>query len=557
MNQSLGMTWTNTISYDFDIKDHSFSALLGMEAYRYSGEYVGGGQIKLKEGFDDWDHAYISNGTGSSLADPGMSLAGYPYDNVRSVSYFGRIGWNWKEKYMVNATLRSDGSSHFARGHRFGWFPSVSAGWNISSEEFMESAHGWLDFLKIRASWARVGNQNIDNYQYLAPIKNTNTHYFFGQYIGPNGQLNQGYGDILSTNWGAYPSRLGNLDVTWETSEQTNIGFDARFLASRLGVNFDWYVKTNKDWLVVAPILATAGTDAPFINGGDVKNTGVELGLTWNDTFGNDFSYSVGVNGAFNKNKVGSIPTEDGMIHGETNQLYDNSLEFYRAQNGMPIGYFWGYKTAGIFQNQKEIDEWIAAGNGVLQANPQPGDVKYVDVNRDNMINDEDKVDLGNGMPKFNYGFNINLYWKNFDLGITAYGTAGNKIVQSYRDPGKQYQNYTTAILDRWTGEGTSNRMPRVTTQNINWQFSDLFIHDGDYLRISNLTLGYDFAPLINQSWLSQCRVYAQVQNLLTFTKYDGMDPEIGYGTSDWVSGVDLGYYPRPRIFLFGVNLAF
>ena len=557
MNQSLGMTWTNTISYDFDIKDHSFNVLLGMEAYRYSGEYVGGGQIKLKEGFDDWDHAYISNGTGSSLADPGMSLAGYPYDNVRSVSYFGRIGWNWKEKYMVNATLRSDGSSHFASGHRFGWFPSVSAGWNISSEEFMESAHGWLDFLKIRASWARVGNQNIDNYQYLAPIKNTNTHYFFGQYIGPNGQLNQGYGDILSTNWGAYPSRLGNLDVTWETSEQTNIGFDARFLASRLGVNFDWYVKTNKDWLVVAPILATAGTDAPFINGGDVKNTGVELGLTWNDTFGNDFSYSVGVNGAFNKNKVGSIPTEDGMIHGETNQLYDNSLEFYRAQNGMPIGYFWGYKTAGIFQNQKEIDEWIAAGNGVLQANPQPGDVKYVDVNRDNMINDEDKVDLGNGIPKFNYGFNINLYWKNFDLGITAYGTAGNKIVQSYRDPGKQYQNYTTAILDRWTGEGTSNRMPRVTTQNINWQFSDLYVHDGDYLRISNLTLGYDFAPLINQSWLSQCRVYAQVQNLLTFTKYNGMDPEIGYGTSDWVSGVDLGYYPRPRIFLFGVNLAF
>ncbi|MDE6794137.1 MAG: TonB-dependent receptor, partial [Muribaculaceae bacterium] len=536
MNQSLGMTWTNTLSYDFDIKEHSFNALIGMEAYRYSGEYIGGGQIKLKEGFDDWEHAYISNGTGSSLADPGMGLSGHPHDDARSVSYFGRLGWDWKEKYMVNVTLRSDGSSHFARGHRFGWFPSASAGWNISSEEFMEATHGWLDFFKIRASWARVGNQNINNYQYLAPIKNTNTHYFFGQYIGPNGQLNDGYGDILATNWGAYPSRLGNLDVTWETSEQTNIGFDARLFGSRLGINFDWYVKTNKDWLVVAPILATAGTDAPFINGGDVKNTGVELGLTWNDTFGNDFSYSISLNGAYNKNKVGSIPTEDGMIHGNTNELYDNALEFYRAQNGMPIGYFWGYKTDGIFQNQKEIDDWIAAGNGVLQANPQPGDVRYVDVNKDNIINDEDKVDLGNGMPKFNYGFNINLYWKNFDLGITANGVAGNKIVQSYRNQGNQYQNYTTAILDRWTGEGTSNRMPRVSNQNINWQFSDLYIQDGDFLRISNLTLGYDFAPLINQNWLSQCRIYAQVQNLLTFTKYDGMDPEIGYGTSDWVS---------------------
>lgn len=557
MNQSLGMTWTNTISYDFDIKEHSFNALIGMEAYRYSGDYVGGSQIKLKEGFDDWEHAYISNGTGSSLADPGMGLSGHPHDDARSVSYFGRIGWDWKEKYMVNITLRSDGSSHFARGHRFGWFPSASAGWNISSEEFMESTHGWLDFFKIRASWARVGNQNIDNYQYLAPIKNTNTHYFFGQYIGPNGQLNGSYGDILATNWGAYPSRLGNLDVTWETSEQTNVGFDARLFGSRLGINFDWYVKTNKDWLVVAPILATAGTDAPFINGGDVKNTGVELGLTWNDTFGNDFSYSISLNGAYNKNKVGSIPTEDGMIHGNTNELYDNALEFYRAQNGMPIGYFWGYKTDGIFQNQKEIDDWIAAGNGVLQANPQPGDVRYRDVNEDKIINDEDKVDLGNGMPKFNYGFNINLYWKNFDLGITANGVAGNKIVQSYRNQGNQYQNYTTAILDRWTGEGTSNRIPRVSNQNINWQFSDLYIQDGDFLRISNLILGYDFAPLINQNWLSQCRIYAQVQNLLTFTKYDGMDPEIGYGTSDWVSGVDLGYYPRPRIFLFGVNLAF
>ena len=555
MNHSLGMTWTNTASYDFDIKDHALSALIGMEAYRYSGTYLGGANRNLKEGFDTWPYAWISNGTAASTAD-GLGASGNPHDDSRSVSYFARLGWNYKETYMVNFTIRRDGSSKFASGHRFGTFPSVSAGWNISNEKFMESASGWLDFLKLRASWGRVGNQNIDNYQYLAPIKNTNVHYFFGQYMGPAGEYGA-YADNLASNWGAYPNRLGNFDLTWETSEQWNVGFDARMLSGRLAANLDLYIKNTKDWLVPAPILATAGADAPFINGGNVKNKGVELNLTWNDVIGRDFSYSVGVNGAYNHNKVGSIPTEDGMIHGDTNELYDNSLEFYRAANGKPIGYFWGFKSAGIFQNRQEINDWVAAGNGILQADPQPGDVKYVDINGDGKIDDSDKVNLGNGMPKFNYGFNINLYWRNFDLGIVATGSAGFKIVQSYRNQTNKQANYTTAILDRWTGEGTSNKMPRVTEQNVNWQFSDLYIQDGDFLRLSNLTIGYNFAPLINQKWCSQCRLYFQAQNLVTFTKYDGMDPEIGYGTKSWVSGVDLGYYPRPRTFLFGVNLAF
>lgn len=554
-NHGMTLTWTNTASYDLDIKDHSFNFLIGMETSRYSGTYVGAGSRDLKEGFDDWGHAYVSNGTASTTAD-GLSASGNPHDQSRTISYFGRIGWNWSEKYMVNVTVRRDGSSRFAEGHRFGTFPSVSAGWNISNESFMEASRGWLDFLKIRASWGRVGNQNIDNYQYLSPIKSSNTHYFFGEYIGANGQYSD-YSAILASNWGAYPSRLANEDVTWETSEQTNVGFDARLLGSRLGVNFDFYIKKTKDWLVQAPILATAGTGAPFINGGDVKNTGVELALTWNDMIGRDFSYSISINGAYNKNKVGNIPTEDGIIHGDTNQLYDNSEEFYRAQNGHAIGYFWGYKTAGIFQNQQDIADWVSAGNGVLQTSVKPGDVKYVDVNRDGVIDESDKVDLGNGMPKFTFGFNINLAYKGFDLGITASGAADYEIVQSYRAQNNKTSNYTTAILDRWTGEGTSNRIPRVTEQNYNWQFSDLYIQDGDYLRISNITLGYDFAKLIRQSWCSKARLYFQVQNAFTFTKYDGMDPEIGYGTSSWVSGVDLGYYPRPRTFLFGVNLSF
>lgn len=555
-NHSLGMTWTNTATYDWNIGEHSFNALVGMEAYRYEGTYIAAGNVFLKEGFDDWNHAYVGNGTASSSTD-GLSASGNPHDDARSVSYFARLGWNWKETYMINATLRADGSSKFASGNRYGYFPSVSAGWTISNEKFMESTQSWLDFLKIRASWGQVGNQNINNYQYLAPIKNTNTHYLFGSGFDDAGAASQ-----LGTNWGAYPSRLANPNLTWETSEQTNIGLDARFLNSRLGFNFDFYMKNTKDWLVVAPILATAGAGAPYINGGSVKNTGVELALTWNDQIGKDFHYNVGINGAYNKNKVGKIPTDDGIIHGSTNQLYDNTPEFYRAENGKPIGYFWGYKTAGIFQNQQEIDDWIAAGNGVLQSNVQPGDVKFVDTHSDGVIDEKDKVNLGNGMPDFTFGFNLAFDYKNFDFSLTANGAVGQQIVQSYREHTNIYANYTTAILDRWTGEGTSNRIPRVTEQNINWQFSDLYVHDGDYLRISNITIGYDFAKLIKCKAISQARLYAQVQNAFTFTKYDGMDPEVGYGPEGdngmgWASGVDVGYYPRPRTILFGVNLKF
>ena len=549
MNRSLGMTWTNTAQYDFSIKEHAFNALIGMEAYRYEGTYLSAGQRDLKEGFNTWKYAWVSNGTAATSGD-GLTASGNPHGDSRMVSYFGRLGWNWKETYMVNATLRRDGSSNFAPGHRFGWFPSVSAGWVITNEKFMQKISNFMDYLKIRVSWGQVGNANISAYQYLAPIQNTNTHYFFGNDITTASAT-------LANYWGAFPSRLANPDVTWETSEQFNVGLDARFLNGRLNMNFDFYIKTTKDWLVQPPILATAGTGAAYINGGDVKNTGIELALNWNDRIGKDFNYNIGANLAYNKNKVGNIPTEDGIIHGSSYVLYDNAPEIYRAQNGKPIGYFWGFKTAGIFQNQQEINDWIAAGNGVFQSDVQPGDVKYYDVNHDGVINDDDKVNLGNGVPDVTLGFNLGFNYKNFDFSLVASGAFGQQIVQSYRGFTNTKANYTTRILDRWTGEGTSNTIPRVTEQNINWQFSDLFVQDGDYLRISNITLGYDFAKLINFKAISQARLYVQVQNAFTFTKYDGMDPEIGFGTDNWVSGVDVGYYPRPRTVLFGVNLKF
>ena len=555
VNQSNGngtsLVWTNTLTYDFDIKEHHISALLGSETAKYDGESTGSYGVNLTAGFDDWEHAYVEN-TEKGHAD--RKVSGGPYDATRGQSFFARLGWSWKDRYMVNATMRADGSSKFAKGHRWGYFPSVSAGWTLTEEDFMKSAASWLDFLKLRLSWGQVGNANINCYQYLAPVTTSKTNYNFGATGGTDAWV-----------MGAYTERLANEKVKWETSEQYNVGLDARFLRQRLSLTLDGYIKSTKDWLVQAPIRATAGTGGPVINGGDVKNKGIEVGLSWNDNIGRDFTYSVGANFAYNHNEVGNIPTLDGIIHGKDNQIYSNAEEFYRAENGHAIGYFWGYKTAGLFQNQKEINDWIAAGNGIYQADVKPGDVKYVDVNHDGVINASDKVDLGNGLPKYTFGFNFNLAWKGFDLSANFTGAAGFQIAQSYRNPDSSQANYSRRILKRWTGEGTSNEIPRVTYGDVgNWLFSDLYLQDGDYIRLQNLTMGYDFKKLISWKGLSKMRLYFQVQNLFTLTKYDGMDPEIGSfngtdgnSSDSWVSGVDMGYYPHPRTFIVGLNLAF
>ena len=555
VNQSNGngtsLVWTNTLTYDFDIKDHHISALLGSETTKYDGESTGSYGVNLTAGFDDWEHAYVEN-TEKGHAD--RKVSGGPYDATRGQSFFARLGWSWKDRYMVNATMRADGSSKFAKGHRWGYFPSVSAGWTLTEEDFMKPAASWLDFLKLRLSWGQVGNANINCYQYLAPVTTSKTNYNFGATGGTDAWV-----------MGAYTERLANEKVKWETSEQYNVGLDARFLRQRLSLTLDGYIKSTKDWLVQAPIRATAGTGGPVINGGDVKNKGIEVGLSWNDNIGRDFTYSVGANFAYNHNEVGNIPTLDGIIHGKDNQIYSNAEEFYRAENGHAIGYFWGYKTAGLFQNQKEINDWIAAGNGIYQADVKPGDVKYVDVNHDGVINASDKVDLGNGLPKYTFGFNFNLAWKGFDLSANFTGAVGFQIAQSYRNPDSSQANYSRRILKRWTGEGTSNEIPRVTYGDVgNWLFSDLYLQDGDYIRLQNLTMGYDFKKLISWKGLSKMRLYFQVQNLFTLTKYDGMDPEIGSfngtdgnSSDSWVSGVDMGYYPHPRTFIVGLNLAF
>ena len=534
----LTITWTNTASYSLDLGEHNLSFLIGMESSRYDGEWTYASNQDLGD-FDAWSTAWLSN-----AIETRNKATGAASDPTRTVSYFARVGWNYKETYMANATLRADGSSKFAKGHRWGYFPSVSVGWVATNESFLaEKTENWLDFLKIRASWGQVGNQSIDAFQYLASIESDSGYYNSGS---------------TTANQGAYPGRTANEDLTWETSEQLNIGIDSRFLNNRLGFNFDFYIKKTKDWLVDSPTYATSGFETMLINGGDVKNTGFEVALSWNDKAGKSFRYNIGANLAYNKNKVGSIPTDDGIIHGSGQILSDDTSEIFRAENGHAMGYYWGYVTDGLFQNNDEITEWIAAGNGVLQSDVAPGDVRYVDMNHDGVIDDDDKVDLGNGMPRFTFGLNLGFQYKGFDFSMVWSGAADFKIMQSYRNYTSQKANYTSAILSRWTGEGTSNSTPRMSLKSSgNYEFSDLFLHTGDYFRLSNVTIGYDFAPLIGLKAISQARLYVQAQNLLTLTNYDGIDPEVGFGYNSWVYGMDLGTYPRARTFLVGVNLKF
>jgi len=539
MNKDRRLMWDNLLSYNFNVnQDHSFDVMAGSSMVQSTGSGLNGSNRDLI--FGDLEHAWLSNATNKDGTT--MSLGGSPYeDNL--MSYFGRLQYNYKETYLLNATFRADGSSRFAKGNQWGYFPSVSAGWVATNEAFLQGTSSWLNFFKLRASWGQVGNQSIPRNRYLTPIQFANTNYVFGN-------------DESVLTPGAYPSRLGNPDIKWETSEQTNIGFDARLLSDKLGVNFDWYKKDTKDWLVNPPILATAGADAPYINGGSVVNRGLELGINYSSNAG-EFNYSIGVNGAYNKNKVGKILTADGIIHGNNNLLFDNSLEFYRAQTGFPIGYFWGLKTAGIFQTEDEVNSYRASGGKVIQPSAAPGDVKYVDLNDDGVINDLDRTMIGDPNPDYTFGISLSGNYKGFDFSVLASGVAGNQLVQSWRNQANQFANYSAAILDRWHGTGSSNTMPRVTQDNRNWtQFSELYIHDGSFLRISNVTIGYDFSKVFKKSYLSKVRLYASALNLYTFTKYEGMDPEIGY-SEQYASGIDLGYYPRPRTFLLGANISF
>ena len=564
---SLSTNWSveNTLTYDLPIfSGHKISAMIGQsfQSTAWSANLNGSNTVdqgSQKATLKDWNSAWLNNFS-TDLAK--ASLGGSPNDEEYLASWFGRVTYDWKERYMATVTLRYDGSSIFNKGKRWGWFPSVSAGWVITNENFMQSASSWLDFLKIRASWGQNGNNRIAKYQYLATIAQSGS-------AGDSGyKFSDDYSFTLTgkPNIGAYADIVPNPDVTWETSEQLDLGFDARFLNSRLGLTFDWYKKTTKDWLIVAPRIAIEGTNPAYINGGDVQNKGVEIALTWNDRVGKDFSYNVGVNFATNKNEVTRIANENGYINGGGSILSQGTEYIYRAEIGKPIGYFYGMSYSGIWQNQQEIDAARAAGKAVLDG-AQPGDAIWDDWNGDGVITyaegkNCDRHEIGNPNPDVTLGVNLGLNWKGLDFAVNGAGAFGMQIMRSYRSfSDSWWHNYDTTIFNRWHGEGTSNTVPRISgTGHPNTNYvSNRYMENADYFKIKTITLGYDFTKIWKASPFQQLRLYVQAQNLVTFTGYTGLDPEVGNaaGADGWASGIDLGLYPPSRTFLVGASIKF
>ncbi len=553
----LGWGWgtTNTLNYKFNLKNHSFDVLVGAE---YGESRPDNGLTLNATASDaisgDLKHAYMSLMKNNTSA----TVSGSPYGDSRGMSWFGRINYNYNETYMFSFIFRADGSSVFAPGHRWGYFPSVSAGWVLTNEKFMQKTKSWLDFFKIRAGWGQNGNKSIAAFQYEAAF----AYDAYSMYSFGNAKDEPTKGAALS--------RLANEDLTWETSEQLDFGFDARFMKGRLGVVFDWYKKTTKDLLLYVPVSPTTGFSSQLKNAGTVRNTGIEVALTWRDKIGKDFEYNIGYNIAYNKNKVTEVNSSQKYNNGGNDLLAQGTGYMARFEEGQPIGYFWGYKTAGPIQNAADLAAYTATlrngdpANSLQGADLKVGDLKFVDVNGDGIITADDKTYLGDPNPDVTMGITLGASWKGFDLNITGYAALGQQVARSYRKfTDGEYENFTTEVFSYWNGEGTSDKFPQLAAMNrgVNWQsISDLYIENAGYFRLQNLTIGYDFTKLWKTSPFQQLRVYFAAQNLFTITKYKGMDPENGMalnGGEPWVTGVDVGNYPQPRTYMIGVNVKF
>jgi len=550
-------TWELTANYKKTFaENHTVEALAGtsIEATGWGMELSG---TRSSTKFKTWNSANVGSVENALTTDENASMDGkntVPYYDL--ISVFGRLNYSYMDKYLFTAIVRSDASRNFDRNFKRGLFPSVSAGWIITSEPWMEFSRSWLNFFKLRGSWGQNGNCMIDPFQY-ASIITLDGSYDFSY-------------DQMNPTVAAYPQNVANKRLTWETSEQLAIGFDSRFLRSRLGVNFDWYRKDTKDWLVTPDNKAIMGANASPINGGAVRNAGIELNLTWNDHIG-DLSYSLGLNGSYNKNKVLYIKNEEGIIHGDPKILSENvrNLDGFQAKPGKPIGYFLGIASEGIFQNQAQIDKYNDNGyafiNGYEQT--QPGDVIWIDQNGDGNYDEQDCIEIGNPNPDFTMGFSINLAWKGLDFSISGSGAFGHQIMQSYRQFALQeLENYTNNFVNRlWTGEGSTNKFPRFSHGShnnfkCNGYNSDIWAQDADYIKIRNITLGYDLKNVLKGLPFKSLRLFVSGQNLFTFTGYDGMDPEVGTYPDiryKWASGVDIGYYPSPKVYMAGVSIKF
>ena len=525
------LNFENVLTYSKKIKQHSFSALVGNTLNTGNGSNVSGSKNGLL--YDDPNYAYIDMATNNTSASAGGGAWHSSF-----VSYFGRVNYDFAGKYILTATYRADGSFRFGPNNRFGYFPSLSVGWNIYKENFMKNVD-WVNSLKLRASWGQTGSDNIGDYKYVSTISTYARNYYWGN-------------DVQQV--GASPSGVSNDNLKWETSEQANIGVDA-ILFKDFSATLDLYSKQTKDLLLTIPIPLYVGNSAPTGNAGNVTNRGIELSLGYHKMIGKVY-VDLSVNGAYNHNEVTYVGNTNGFVIGSdaSNQMKSAT----RMQAGFPIGYFWLYKMDGIFQTQSEISNYRGgAGKTIIQPNAVPGDIKFRDVNGDGKIDDNDRSYVGSPHPKYNYGINATVRWKGFDCNVFFSGLAGNQIFNILHRWDLPTANYPTSILGRWHGEGTTNTAPRVSTGDLNGNFtnpSTFFLEDGSYLRLKNVSLGYTFTNLKKYK-IQTLRLYASGTNLFVLTKYTGLDPEVS--GSALGLGIDHGVYPQPRVFYFGASIGF
>lgn len=545
MNRSLLWQVENVLSYEKTFGKHTINAMIGQSALSSSSMNVGGSGKGLMYPYDSWKIS-VNNTLGQQSDGDRNGWGSWNSIPYRLASYFARVSYNFDERYMIEATIRRDGSSRFGDNNKWGNFPSVSAAWNIKNESFMQNLD-WLSTMKLRASWGINGNDAIGNFTY-AVYMNSGNNYVLGS--GANGSE--------SIVIGTKPSGLANPDVKWEESRQVDVGLDLAFLNNRITFTVDYYDKKTKGMLLSMPVPGYAGDSAPTGNLGDMKNYGVEMELGYRDS-ARDFKWHVSANATYNKNKLTYLGDDATSLYGSSHKIG----QLTRGLVGLPFPYFYGYKTDGIFQNMDEVNAHVNANGELLQPNAQPGDVRFVDVDQSGAINDDDRTMIGKGIPDWTFGLNLGFEWKGIDLNILLQGQAGNcKVFNVTRRTDLYYINLPKTILNRWTGEGSTNSYPRFTfdSANENYRVSDLWLEDGSFLRARNIQLGYT----LPQQWtkkagISRLRIYVQAENLFTLTNYTGCDPEVtgsnsGYGTE---VGVDRGVYPQSRTFSVGVNLTF
>lgn len=522
----------NTLTYQNKFGKHSLNVLLGQGYYEYNISYGQSATFKNLP-TNDWQDASFN----FDVAESDKTSNAWDGKQTHKASYFGRVVYDYDSRYLFTGTIRRDGSSKFGRNNHWGNFPAMSLGWNVSNESFWPE-NKVVTSLKFRGGYGVLGNDAIDDFQF-ANFLTAGSNYTFGDNI-----IHVGYA----------PSTLENPDLKWERTSQFNIAADLKIFRN-FDLSVDVYRKKSTDILRRIELPGYLGLiKNPYRNIGDMNNDGIEVSLGYKKTWG-DFGISANGNLAYLKNEITRLEGDREYVQFASYQTLGNVS---RLQVGESYGSFYGYRNLGVFQNQAEIDAYKNTNGGLIQANAKPGDFKRLDANGDGKIDANDYVNLGNSVPKYTFGFTLNMNYKNFDVMIFAQGQAGNKIFQGLRRLDIQESNYQTSILDRWTGEGTSNTIARVTKDDPNQNYtamSDYYLQNGDYLRLKLVQIGYTLSKDVAKTiGASKIRFYVTGENLVTFTKYTGYDPEIA-GTDTF--GIDRAFYPQARTFLFGANIQF